>query len=215
MRPVDDDTIRPGDVAAGAPTQQGGGSPRRRIPRIAAIFVAVASVIILAWALLSPAQGAAPVSRAGSATATPAQAAPQVGHYAPNVTLLDLRNQHVDIASLRGKVVVLNFWYAACAPCQIEMPDLERAYMAHQSQGFVVVGVDITDDAQTTSNFLNQLGITYPVLRDLGQRAVLAYRLTETPTSFFLDRQGVIRYKYVGPLDSATLNQYTTALLNS
>lgn len=201
------------DARDEAPSAHQDAMAARRIPRIAAIFVAVASVVILLWALLSPAQGV-PTSHGGP-SATPGSSAPRVGHYAPNVTLLDLHNQHVDIASLRGKVVVLNFWYAACAPCQIEMPTLERAYMAHQAQGYVVVGIDISDDAQTTSNFLNQLGITYPVLRDMGQRAVLAYKLTETPTSFFLDRQGVIRYKYVGPLDNATLNQYTTALLTS
>lgn len=214
MRPADKTTERAKDASQdGTPSVRKDSAPARRIPRIAAVFVAVASVVILLWALLSPAQGV-PAAHGGP-TATPGQSAPQVGHYAPNATLLDLRNQRVDIASLRGKVVVLNFWYAACAPCQIEMPTLERDYLAHQSQGFVVVGIDISDDAQTTSNFLNQLGITYPVLRDMGQRAVLAYKLTETPTSYFLDRQGVIRYKYVGPLDNATLNQYTTALLKS
>jgi peroxiredoxin len=213
MRPADKTTQRAKDAMEDAPSVPRDTAPARRIPPLVAVFVAVASVVILVWALLSPAQGVS-VSKSGP-TATPGQSAPQVGHFAPNATLLDLRNQHVDIASLRGKVVVLNFWYASCAPCQIEMPTLERAYLAHQAEGFVVVGIDITDDAQTTSNFLNQLGITYPVLRDLGQRAVLAYKLTETPTSFFLDRQGVIRYKYVGPLDSATLNQYTTALLKS
>ena len=214
MRPADKTTERATDGMEYEPSSaQRDTTPARRIPRIAAVCVAGASVVILLWALLSPAQGV-PTSHGGP-SATPGSSAPRVGHYAPNVTLLDLHNQHVDIASLRGKVVVLNFWYAACAPCQIEMPTLERAYMAHQAQGYVVVGIDISDDAQTTSNFLNQLGITYPVLRDMGQRAVLAYKLTETPTSFFLDRQGVIRYKYIGPLDSATLNQYTTALLKS
>ena len=213
MRPAEKRTKRAMDAMDETPSVQRATAPARRIPRIAAVFVAVASVVILLWALLSPAQGV-PVSHGGP-TATPGQSAPQVGHYAPNVTLLDLRNQHVDIASLRGQVVVLNFWYAACTPCQIEMPTLERAYLAHQAQGFVVVGIDITDDAQTASNFLTQLGITYPVLRDMGQRAVLAYKMTDTPTSFFLDRQGIIRYKYVGPLDNATLNQYTTALLKN
>jgi peroxiredoxin len=188
-------------------------APKHRVPRLAAVFVAVASVVILLWALLSPAQSA--VVSHGGPTATPAASAPQVGHFAPNVTLLDLSNQKVDIASLRGKVVVLNFWYVACEPCQLEMPELERAYITYQAQGFEVVGVNVTDDAQTISNFLTQLGVTYPVLRDQGERAALAYKLTDTPTSFFLDRQGVIRYRYVGPLDTATLDQYTTTLLKS
>ncbi|MGH2487808.1 MAG: TlpA family protein disulfide reductase [Ktedonobacterales bacterium] len=214
MRPADPPRDSAPTPAADDPSSaRQSTTPARRIPRIAAVFVAVASVVILLWALLSPAQGA--VVSHGGPTATAAAAAPQVGHYAPNVTLLDLSNQRVDIASLRGKVVVLNFWYVACAPCQLEMPELEHAYLAHQAQGFEVVGVNISDDAQTISNFLKQLGVTYPVLRDQGERAVLAYRLTDTPVSFFLDRQGVIRYRYVGPLDNATLDQYTTILLKN
>ena len=214
MRPADPPRDNaPTPAADDSSSAQRASASTRRIPRIAAVFVAVASVVILLWALLSPAQGA--VVSHGGPTATPAAAAPQVGHFAPNVTLLDLSNQRVDIASLRGKVVVLNFWYVACQPCQLEMPELERAYLAHQAQGFEVIGVNVTDDAQTISNFLNQLGVNYPVLRDQGERAVLAYKLTETPTSFFLDRQGVIRYRYVGPLDNATLDQYTTTLLKN
>jgi peroxiredoxin len=177
---------------------------------VAGALVAVASAAVLVWALLQPAQS-------GTATATghntPAAPAPLVGHYAPDTTLLDLHNNHVSLASLRGKVVVLNFWYVACPPCQTEMPALEKAYLADQGNGLVVVGVNVSDDAQTISSFLARLGITYPVWRDLGQRATVRYQLTDTPTSFFIDRQGVIRYKVVGPLDGPTLARDTAALL--
>jgi cytochrome c biogenesis protein CcmG, thiol:disulfide interchange protein DsbE len=103
----------------------------------------------------------------------------------------------------------------ACAPCQYEMPALQKAYDAHADKGLVVVGVDVGDDARTVSQFLNQLGITYPIWRDVGERAVIQYQLTATPTSFFIDRQGVIRYKVLGPLDTPTLNRNLTALLGS
>jgi peroxiredoxin len=169
----------------------------------------VASFALLAWGLLRPAQTGTPV--AGVST-TPA---PLVGRPAPDVTLLDLRNNHVSLSNLRGKVVVLNFWYVACPPCKLEMPALEQVYQADQGRGLVVVGVNVSDDARTISDYLTQLGISYPVWRDVGQRATVQYRLTDTPTSFFVDRHGVIRYKVVGPLDTATLTKDAGALLAS
>jgi peroxiredoxin len=132
---------------------------------------------------------------------------------APDLKLLDLRNQRVPLSSLRGKVVILNFWYAACEPCVVEMPTLEAVYRAQLGKGLVVIGINTSDDAQTITDFLRRLGITYPILRDVGQRAVVAYAVIDTPTSFILDRRGVIRYKYAGPLDRATLNQDIPPLL--
>ncbi|HLJ79923.1 MAG TPA: TlpA disulfide reductase family protein [Ktedonobacterales bacterium] len=182
---------------------------RRRTVRIVAALAVIATLLILGRALTTPAQ-----SSPASASATPGPAAPQVGHYAPNATLLDLSNRQVDINSLRGKVVVLNFWYVACQPCLYEMPALEQAYVTYASKGVVVVGVNISDDAQTISTFIQRLGITYPILRDLGERVALQYQLTATPTSFVLDRQGVIRYRQVGPFDTPTLKTEITAVLN-
>ena len=177
-------------------------TPRRLIVAL----VAVATVVILVWALLTP----APTSKPG---ATPGAAAPQVGHYAPDASLLDLSNRSVHLASLRGQVVVLNFWYVACEPCRYEMPALEKAYLAHKSQGLSVVGINTSDDAQTISDFTNQIGITYPILRDLGERVTIQYKVTATPTSFVVDRHGVIRARIAGPLDNDAIAKYVTPLL--
>jgi peroxiredoxin len=147
------------------------------------------------------------------ATTTAAPADPLVGHYAPDVTLRDMRDKLTPLSSLRGSVVLLNFWYVSCPPCQIEMPALERAYLAHQSQGFKVVGIDVVDDASTISAFTSRLGITYPMLRDIGGRAVLAYQIRATPSSFLIDRAGVIRAVYTGPITSSTFQQQLAPLL--
>jgi cytochrome c biogenesis protein CcmG/thiol:disulfide interchange protein DsbE len=181
-------------------------SGRWPVRRIVTVLVAVATLAILARALLTPASTPTPTSQPGAA-------APQVNHYAPNVTLLTLTDQKVNLSSYRGKVVLLNFWYVACEPCQYEMPALEKAYQTYGNQGFVVIGVDITDDTQTITDFTSRLGITYPVMLDLGQRAMITYQLVDTPTSFFIDRNGVIRAKTVGPLDRAHLDQQISTLL--
>src|SRR5215469_9946926 len=94
--------------------------------------VIVASIAILLRALLTPAAPPPPI------TSTPAAAAPEVGHYAPNVTLTDLAGHSIQVSHWRGKVVVLNFWYVACQPCQIEMPALQHEYLVEQAKGMIV-----------------------------------------------------------------------------
>ncbi len=170
--------------------------------------VAIIVVALLLKGLLTPAPSAT-----GGAQATPGPAAPLVGHYAPPITVVDLSGNKVTLAALKGKVVALNFWYAACEPCKIEMPALQRSYEKYKGQGFVVLGVDVTDDAATTRAFVKAVGITYPIVRDQQLQTVTAYSVTDTPSTFFIDRDGVIRTKVVGALDLATLDTNITALL--
>lgn len=193
-------------------------SPRRlRVLQVLAVLLVIAALALLLRGLLTPASPSnatpARATSRGVATATAAPVDPLVGHLAPNATIYDMRGTLTPLSSLRGSVVLLNFWYVACPPCQIEMPTLERAYLAHKAQGFKVVGVDVVDDAQTISVFTTRLGITYPILRDHGERAVIAYQVRATPSSFLIDRSGVIRAVYAGPITSSTFNQQLASLL--
>jgi cytochrome c biogenesis protein CcmG, thiol:disulfide interchange protein DsbE len=192
-----------------APT---GGSRRWAAPRWRWLWAALAvgTVALLAWSLLTPPSAPRQVTGAN----TPLPVAPLVGHLAPDVSFVDLADNTVKLSSLRGKIVVLNFWYAACEPCRYEMPLFEHAYHADGSRGLVVLGVDMVDNAQTTSEFIAALGIDYPIVRDRGQRAVLTYHVTRTPTTFVIDRQGVIRAVVPGAItDESTLNGYLRPLL--
>jgi peroxiredoxin len=94
------------------------------------------------------------------------------------------------------------------------MPALQKMYDAEYSRGLVVVGINTSDDALSITRFVQALGITYPVLRDVGQRTTIEYRVVDTPTSFIIDRHGVIRFKVIGPLDQATFAQDTSQLLS-
>jgi cytochrome c biogenesis protein CcmG, thiol:disulfide interchange protein DsbE len=192
---------------------------RARALQVVAATLIVAAVVLIAHGLLTPATPSVATSAqktpGTAATATAAPADPLVGHYAPNVTLRDMHDKLTPLSSLRGSVVLLNFWYVSCPPCQIEMPALEHSYLAHQSQGFRVVGIDVVDDASTISAFTARLGITYPILRDIGERAVLAYQVRATPSSFLIDRAGVIRAVYTGPINTATFERQLSPLLLS
>lgn len=191
------------------PPQPDTRTQRRLSPRTLIIgAVAIIVIALLLKGLLTPAP-----TRSGDVHATPGPAAPLAGHYAPAITVVDLSGNKVTLASLRGKVVALNFWYAACEPCKIEMPALQRSYDKYKGQGFVVVGVDVTDDAATASAFVRAVGITYPVVRDQSLQTVTAYNVTDTPSTFFIDRGGVIRTRVVGALDVSTLDSSVGSLL--
>ena len=209
MTPPEFQSASPGEHLSPQGGAHGGLSARRR--KLLWIALGALTAAALGWGLLTP--GAHPSSSAAPQS-TPLPPAPAVGHLAPNVALVDLTNRRVALASLRGKVVVLNFWYAACEPCRFEMPLLEHVYHADRARGVEVVGLNIADDAHTASAFVAQLGIDYPVLLDPDQHAVEAYKIVDTPTTFFVDRQGVVRGKYVGAFtDTATLNSYLAPLL--
>ena len=177
--------------------------------RLVIAVLVVATLALILKALLTPA-AAGPAS---SQTLGPA--APLAGHYAPDATLVDLSGNQVALSSLRGKVIILNFWYAACEPCRLEMPALERYYQAHKGEGFVVLGVNIVDDAQATENFTKTIGVSYPVFRDPGQHAYTTYQVSRMPSSFIIDREGVIRQVVVGPLGATTLDQTVSPLLKA
>jgi len=179
---------------------------QRLIVRGVGVVIAVATIAILAKALLTP---AVPPPAPG---ATPGPAAPLVGHLAPDVSLRQLDGKPLTLGDLRGSVVVLNFWYVNCEPCRFEMPALQRVYDARKAGGVVVLGVDTVDDAATIRTFAGQLGVRYPVAQDEDLRTTLRYKVVDTPSTFVIDRHGVIRFKTVGPVERAELEREVAAL---
>ncbi len=138
------------------------------------------------------------------------------GQAAPAYEALDLAGAPVSLASLRGKVVVLNFWASWCEPCVREMPSLDRLHRALASEGLVVLGVSADEDRLALDSFLRRAGVSFPVWRDPGgQRAEAQYHVTGYPETFVIDRSGVLRESYVGPAEwdtPAALAHFRTLL---
>jgi peroxiredoxin len=144
---------------------------------------------------------------AGSATASGAlPPAPAVGHPAPDFTLTGLDGQTFTLSELRGKPVVLNFWATWCPPCRAEMPELQAA--SERLQGEVaIIGVNQGENAQQVAAFVQPLGFTFPMPLDAKTDVSRAYLVRNLPTTFFIDRDGIVRYSQIGPLTEATLVQ--------
>jgi cytochrome c biogenesis protein CcmG/thiol:disulfide interchange protein DsbE len=117
--------------------------------------------------------------------------APKIGGPAPNFTARRVdANGTLDLASLRGKPVVLNFWASWCVPCKGEAKLLEQSWQQYRSRGVVFVGVDYTDVVSDARTFMTHHGVTYPIVQDGSGRIGDKYGLTGVPETFFIDKNG-------------------------
>jgi len=104
-------------------------------------------------------------------------------------TLTDLTGKKWNLKSLRGKVVLVNFWATWCPPCRKEMPDLQALYDRFKNQGFVILAIS-DEKASTVKPFLVERNITYPVMLDPGDKVNKLFQVVGIPKSFVYDRQG-------------------------
>jgi len=143
-------------------------------------------------------------------------ASPRQGFAAPDFTLDLLGGGEVTLSDLRGKPVVVNLWASWCLPCRAEMPAIERVYRDYQDLGLVVLGVNTTnqDSEADAAAFVRQYGLTFPIPLDRDGSVSVRYALRGLPTTFFIDREGIIRSVVVGgPMSEAVIRSKVEDLL--
>lgn len=106
-----------------------------------------------------------------------------------NFTLKDLHGKPYTLSSLRGKIVVVNFWATWCPPCRKEMPDLDALYKQYQSQGLVILSIS-DEEMDKVAPFIEKTAYTPPVLLDPGSKVHTLFHVEGIPQSFFFNRQG-------------------------
>lgn len=125
---------------------------------------------------------------------------PRIGGLAPDFTLTDLDGKPVRLSDYRGRVVFLNFWATWCPPCREEMPDME-AVRLQVGERAVIVAVNLGEAPGEVRRFAESGGLGFKILLDSDGKVAERYMIRNIPTSFFIDRDGVIRSKYIGALD--------------
>lgn len=133
-------------------------------------------------------------------------ARPEVGKPAPDFALIDTRDGTTvrRLSDYRGKTIVLNWFASWCGPCTAEIPDFQEAYDALDGE-IVVLAVNLQESSETASSMLESLGATFPSVLDSDGAVAQHYRLLGMPTTFFIDKDGIVRMFGSGRIDAATL----------
>jgi peroxiredoxin len=131
--------------------------------------------------------------------------APRIGYPAPDFTLTDLEGKPTRLSDFRGQTVFLNFFATWCPPCRAEMPDILATHEENRMKGATVLAVDLQEDAKTVRNYADSVGLTFPIVLDRTGRVSALYRITALPTSFFIDKDGMIRDMQIGALSKSLM----------
>ena len=133
-----------------------------------------------------------------------------VGNIAPNFELVDVRtNQPVQLASLRGRPVLVNFWGTWCPPCRQEMPAMQGIYNKYKDD-MVMVGVSMgpRDSPELVKGFVDQANYTWTFIHDANSNIAQHYQAYSIPSSYFIDKDGVIQARHVGAMNSEMMEEY-------
>ena len=139
-----------------------------------------------------------------------------VGEPAPDFDTVDLEGNIWSLSKLKGQVVFVNFWATWCAPCREEMPSMQRLNAMMPADKFEMLALFNNDKPAAVKNFVAKLGLTMPILSDESNIIGARYGLTGLPETFIIDKQGVIREKFIGPAqwDSPENVQMLTKYIN-
>ncbi len=130
--------------------------------------------------------------------ATLCSAAPEPSKPAPDFTLRTMEGQNLRLQEQRGRVVLVNFWATWCGPCREEMPQLNQLYEKYRASGFVLLGINIDDDAGKAAGVASRLNLKFPVLLDTDKQVSRLYDLGTMPSTVLIDRDGRVRYLHRG-----------------
>jgi cytochrome c biogenesis protein CcmG/thiol:disulfide interchange protein DsbE len=165
----------------------------------------LAAVILVAWGLWGVLSG--PPSIVVSRSPLLDKAAPQL-----ELQTLD-GTKTVRLSDYLGRPVLVNFWASYCLPCRQEFPLLASARAAHAGDGLEILGIVHDDGPQAAQQFADQYGGIWPLLADPGNSAWQAYGGALLPTTYYIDRAGIVRAVSYGPPPSGTLEEQLAKIL--
>ena len=130
----------------------------------------------------------------------------EIGVEAPSYAARNMQGDSVSLALLRGKPVLLNVWATWCLPCKEEIPYLESLHAKHAAQGLQIIGVsvDARGDESKITEFARDFRMTYPIWRDPDERVNSRFLAIGVPSTYLIDRDGVLRWKHLGTLRPTT-----------
>ena len=194
-------------------TQEGGASRRYLAARAVAIVLPVLLVVAIVGVIVAR-RGAGQPTRPDLSTVTFVASPVPEHRTAPGFTLPLLDGTGpTSLARYPGKIVVLNLWASWCGPCRDESPKLQSVWESYRSLGVQFLGVDQQDSKAEASAFVREFGLTYPIAFDPDGSVAASYGALGLPTTFVIDASGVIRYRFLGRVDPAGLQDVLQGLM--
>jgi cytochrome c biogenesis protein CcmG/thiol:disulfide interchange protein DsbE len=164
------------------------------------IIYSIILLLGLAWTFTS-------ADRSGRSTAGKIPA-PQQGFLAPDFALKTPTGDPIQLSDLRGQALLINLWATWCPPCRSEMQTIEKVYTEYKDKGFTVLAINMTyqDDPLAIMPFVNEQGLSFPILLDETSEVAKVFQMRSLPSSFFVDRNGIIHEVVIGgPMTEALL----------
>ena len=138
----------------------------------------------------------------------------RLGESAPDFRLKNLDGQSISLSDLRGKPVLLNFWATRCPPCRAEMPYIQEIYEEWSDKRLVVLAVNIDESPSLIKKFLQNYNLSLPVLLDTKGNIARKYSIQYIPTTFFIDKDGIIQQKIIGAFPSkGAIEKYLNSIM--
>ncbi len=125
---------------------------------------------------------------------------PVVGNEAPPFELTSMSNEAFELYELRGSGVIINFWSTWCIPCVRELPLLEKVARERADDGLTIIAVNMGETQEEVHEFLTDIDLSFSIILDLQGVVANLYGVPGLPMSFFIDADGIIRYRRIGEL---------------
>ncbi len=138
--------------------------------------------------------------------APPAKAEVKTGDAFPDLTTFKLEGKLPE--SLKGKVVLVDFWASWCEPCKASFPAMEELQKKYADKGFVIIAINVDEERKEMEEFLKKNKATFTLVRDAAQKLVDKAGVATMPTSFLIDGEGKVRFVHAGYQGDVTKKEY-------
>lgn len=136
-----------------------------------------------------------------------------IGEAAPDFELQTIEGKSYRLSDLKGKPVMINFWATWCPPCRAEMPAMQEAFKEFEAEGFTILAVNLNESDVAIKSFIDRYGLTFPIVVDKQDKVSKAYDIVPLPTSYFVDRDGIVQGKWTGEIRKEQLRTLIKKIL--
>lgn len=179
----------------------------QRILHMIAAFAAMVGAVMILWLTRLPDRA----QYSGEVIPELGLVAPEVDALAPPFQMTTLDGESIDLLSLRGQTIILNFWATWCEPCIVEMPILQSVHDDFKDVGVQVIGVNLGESPETIQNWVTENRFTFRIIPDEQTALANRYRLRGQPSTFIISPQGIITHVIYGPVQENALRDIVEA----